>query len=52
MEETIFQGKRIDNGELVEGWHMSRPNLDKEYIVCIGNAVWYEVKPDTVRPIK
>lgn len=52
MQETIFQGQRMDNGEWVEGWYMPRPNLSKEYIVSVDNAVWCEVKPGTVRPIE
>lgn len=48
MREILFKGKRLDNGEWVEGYFMPRPNLGKTYIVTVGHALWYEVDPSTV----
>lgn len=53
--EILFRGKRIDNGEWVEGFYVRRTDdclLDsgKHYIVnCDAYGFsWYEVDPDTV----
>lgn len=51
MREILFRGKRIDNGEWVEGYYMPRPNLPKgeiHYIVSIGDTKWHEVDPSTI----
>lgn len=37
-------GKRVDNGEWVYGYYMQRPNLNTDYIVTVGNSVWYAVE--------
>lgn len=46
--EILFRGKRLDNGEWVEGFYMPRPNLNKIYIVSIATTLWNEVDPATV----
>lgn len=48
MREILFRGKRLDNGEWIEGYFMPRPNETKTYIVAFGDCVWYEVDHSTV----
>ena len=46
MREIIFRGKRLDNGEWVEGslWI----NIDRPFIISPGNCVGYPVDRATV----
>lgn len=44
MREILFRVKRVDNGEWVYGYYMQRPNLNTDYIVTVGNSVWYAVE--------
>lgn len=45
MREILFRGKRIDNGEWIEG---SLWIFDKFYILTTANCVGFEVDPETV----
>ena len=46
MREILFRGKRLDNGECVEGslWI----NIDRPFIISPGNCVGYPVDRATV----
>lgn len=59
MEEILFRGKRVDNGEWVEGFYL--PIGEKAHIICEAETEcidgentdlyateWYEVDPETV----
>ena len=56
MREILFRGKRIDNGEWVEGYYMYRGeecikiSTDVHYIVThdLYGFSWHEVIPETV----
>ena len=52
MREILFRGKRLDNGQWVEGNYVYRPKLTGEhYIVaynCAGSNLWFLVDPATV----
>ena len=54
MRERISRGKRIDNGEWVEGFYVNVPEhykpemSGKSYIVSINNGLFMEVVPETV----
>ena len=50
MREIIFRGKRIDNGEWVEGFFIADYIHHKSgaSIVWAGGCVWHEVAPETV----
>ena len=54
MRERISRGKRIDNGEWVEGFYVCVPEhykpemSGKSYIVSINNGLFMEVVPETV----
>lgn len=55
MREILFTGKRVDNGEWVEGFYVFvpehyKPEMSrKSYIVSINNGFFFEVIPETVR---
>lgn len=47
----LCRGKRIDNGEWVEGYYFPRPNDpggDKYYIVTVRQCKWIEINPSTI----
>lgn len=46
MREILFRGKRIDNGEWVEGYFFAKPILEK-YFIIEGENQWM-VDPKTV----
>ena len=52
--EILFRGKRVDNGEWVEGFYVNVPEhykpemSGKSYIVSINNGLFFEVVPETV----
>lgn len=55
MREILFRGKRLDNGEWVEGAYCSNvcddsftPMIEMPCIVELEFGFWYEVNPDTV----
>ena len=54
MREILFRGKRVDNGEWVEGFYVFvpehyKPEMSKKsYIVSINNGLFFEVIPETV----
>lgn len=54
MRETLFTGKRVDNGEWVEGFYVfvpehHKPEMSrKSYIVSVNNGLYFEVYPETV----
>lgn len=54
MREILFRGKRVDNGEWVEGFYVNIPEhykqemSGKSYIVSINNGLFMEVIPETV----
>lgn len=54
MREILFTGKRVDNGEWVEGFYVFvpehyKPEMSrKSYIVSINNGLFFEVIPGTV----
>lgn len=54
MRKRISRGKRIDNGEWVEGFYVCIPEhykpemSGKSYIVSINNGLFMEVVPETV----
>lgn len=55
MREILFKGKRLDNGEWVEGAYCSivcddsfTPMIERPCIVDLEFGFWYEVDPDTV----
>ena len=54
MREILFKGKRVDNGEWVEGFYVNVPEhykqemSGKSYIVSINNGLFMEVVPETV----
>ena len=54
MREILFTGKRVDNGEWVEGFYVFvpehyKPEMSrKSYIVSINNGFFFEVIPETV----
>lgn len=54
MREILFRGKRVDNGEWVEGFYVNVPEhykqemSGKSYIVSINNGLFMEVVPETV----
>lgn len=54
MREILFRGKRVDNGEWVEGFYVNVPEhykpemSGKSYIVSINNGLFMEVVPKTV----
>ena len=54
MREILFRGKRVDNGEWVEGFYVNVPEhykhemSRKSYIVSINNGLFMEVVPETV----
>ena len=53
MREILFRGKRVDNGEWVEGFYVNVPEhykqemSGKSYIVSINNGLFMEVVPET-----
>ena len=54
MREILFRGKRVDNGEWVEGFYVNVPEhykqemSGKSYIVSINNGLFMEIVPETV----
>ena len=54
MREILFRGKRVDNGEWVEGFYINVPEhykyemSGKSYIVSINNGLFMKVVPETV----
>lgn len=54
MREILFKGKRVDNGEWVEGFYVNVPEhykpemSGKSYIVSINNGISFAVIPETV----
>ena len=54
MREILFRGKRVDNGEWVEGFYVNVPEhykqemSGKSYIVSINNGLFMEIDPETV----
>ena len=54
MREILFRGKRVDNGEWVEGFYVNVPEhykhemSRKSYIVSINNGLFMEVVPEAV----
>lgn len=54
MREILFRGKRVDNGEWVEGFYVNVPEhykhemSRKSYIVSINNGLFMEVVPESV----
>ena len=54
MRERISRGKRVDNGEWVEGFYVNVPEhykhemSGKSYIVSVNNGLFMEVVPETV----
>ena len=54
MREIFFRGKRVDNGEWVEGFYVNVPEhykhemSGKSYIVSINNGLFMEIVPETV----
>ena len=54
MREILFTGKRVDNGEWVEGFYVFvaehyKPEMSrKSYIVSVNNGLYFEVIPETV----
>ena len=53
MRDILFRGKRIDNGEWVEGGYFLEPYTDKTFIVTwnsfgLGFIDYIEVVPETV----
>ena len=56
MREILFRGKRMDNGEWVEGFYVNVPEHYKHemsgesYIVSINNGLFMEVVLETVGP--
>lgn len=55
MREILFRGKRVDNGEWVEGYYSYSPEIDKHMITTISIAHpygtdlgFYKVIPETV----
>ena len=54
MREILFRGKRVVNGEWVEGFYVNVPEhykqemSGKSYIVSINNGLFMEVVPETV----
>lgn len=54
MREILFRGKRVENGEWVEGFYVNVPEhykhemSRKSYIVLINNGLFMEVIPETV----
>ena len=54
MREIFFRGKRVDNGEWVEGFYVNVPEhykhemSRKSYIVSINNGLFMEVVSETV----
>lgn len=50
MREILFRGKRLDNGEWIEGWYAPLVCNDKTIIPCIRNknGTDKEVIPETV----
>lgn len=54
MREILFRGKRIDNGEWVEGFYCTNPEWDRKtygehhWIISGKNGIKYEVDPATV----
>ena len=52
--EILFKGKRVDNGEWVEGFYVNVPEhykpemSGKSYIVSINNGISFAVIPETV----
>ena len=54
MREILFRGKRVDNGEWVEGFYVNVPEhykqemSGKSYIVSINNGLFMEVVHETV----
>ena len=54
MREILFRGKRIDNGEWVEGFYVGlRPNLQSMkpescHRIYGLNTMYYEIDPETI----
>ena len=53
MREILFRGKRIDNGELVEGGYFLEPYTNQPFITCwnsfgLGFIEQFRVIPETV----
>lgn len=51
MREILFRGKRLDNGEWVEGNLFIPDSPDKPTEICVGTnivRICYEVAPETV----
>ena len=54
MREILFRGKRLDNGEWIEGFYYANPALERRlygerhWIISDENGLSYEVDPSTV----
>ena len=54
MREILFHGKRLDNGEWVEGYYCTNPEWDRKtcgehhWVISCKNGMRYEVDPSTI----